>query len=331
MGNGRSVSAGARRLPATIRRLPAVIHLYHFIRLGRPLFLLGGFLFYGLGAATAVYAGATLDGSHYVWGQLAVTLIQLMTHYANDYFDLVADRANLSPTAWSGGSRVLVAGQVTPRLALAAALTLASLALVAILVITFVLASGPWAGPLLASALLLAWQYNGPPLRLHSSGWGELAAVAIVTGLTPLAGYYLQAPRPQTAIDQPWLLFLVVLPLCCLQFNMLLAIELPDAAGDAAVGKRTLVVRLGGATAARLYLAALAATYAMLPLLVGAGLPPATALAVLSGVPLAAWLAWRMAVGDWARPSRWSRLAFGSIALLIGTAAAQFLSFLWLI
>jgi hypothetical protein len=68
----------------------------------------------------------------------------------------------------------------------------------------------------------------------------------------------------------------------------------------------------------------------MLPWLVWAGLPPAVALAVLSGTPLAAWLAWRLARGDWARPSRWSRLAFGSIALLILTATAQLVTFLWL-
>jgi 1,4-dihydroxy-2-naphthoate polyprenyltransferase len=307
-----------------------VRRLWSIVVLGRPHFLLGGFLFYGLGAATAVYAGASIAWSHYLWGQLAVTLIQLMTHYANDYFDLAADRANRSPTAWSGGSRVLVGGHLSPVVALSAALLLAGLALIAILVVTFSLPSGPWAGPLLLLALLLAWQYNAPPLRLHSSGWGEVAAVAVVTGLTPLVGYYLQAVRPDTAVSQPWLLLLLVLPLCYLQFNMLLAIEWPDAAGDAAVGKRTLVVRLGGAAAAQLYLALLAATYAILPLLVGAGLPPAVALAVLSGTPLAAWLAWRVAHGDWARPSRWSRLALGSIALLMLTAAAQLLALLWL-
>ncbi|MDB4979874.1 MAG: 1,4-dihydroxy-2-naphthoate polyprenyltransferase, partial [Myxococcales bacterium] len=78
-----------------------------FVKLGRPLFLGGGFVMYGLGAALAKYAGARLDWHRYAWGQLAVTAIQLMTHYANDYFDLVADRANRTPTAWSGGSRVL--------------------------------------------------------------------------------------------------------------------------------------------------------------------------------------------------------------------------------
>ena len=79
-------------------------------RLARPLFLVGGFVFYGLGVAIARYEGAALDVTALLWGQLAVTAAQLMTHFANDTFDLAADRANATPTRWSGGSRVLVEG-----------------------------------------------------------------------------------------------------------------------------------------------------------------------------------------------------------------------------
>src|SRR5687768_6611578 len=72
--------------------------LIAFVRLGRPQFLVGGFLLYGLGAAAARAAAGAGSGSFdvaaYALGQGAVTSIQLMTHYANDYFDLAADRAN---------------------------------------------------------------------------------------------------------------------------------------------------------------------------------------------------------------------------------------------
>src|SRR5215218_6661584 len=96
-----------------------------FIRLGRPLFLGGGFLLYALGAAVAAWHGAAIDLGRYALGQLAVTAFQLMTHYANDYFDYDADRANLTPTKWSGGSRVLSAGELPRRVALIAAIVLA--------------------------------------------------------------------------------------------------------------------------------------------------------------------------------------------------------------
>ena len=101
-----------------------------FIRLGRPLFLVGGLVFYGLGAAIAAFAegGRAIDWRRYVWGQVAVTAAHLMTHYCNDYFDFEADRANATPTRWSGGSRVLPAGELPRQAALIAALALALLA-----------------------------------------------------------------------------------------------------------------------------------------------------------------------------------------------------------
>ncbi|MEO8554625.1 MAG: prenyltransferase, partial [Kofleriaceae bacterium] len=59
--------------------------LASFIRLGRPLFLGGGFILFALGAALAHLAGHAIDAIGYALGQLAVTAFQLMTHYANDY------------------------------------------------------------------------------------------------------------------------------------------------------------------------------------------------------------------------------------------------------
>ena len=88
-------------------RLQQLLALF---KLGRPHFLLGGFLFYALGVVMALYSGIQLHLAAFIWGQIAVTATQLMTHYANDYYDLWADRANTTPTNWSGGSRVLASG-----------------------------------------------------------------------------------------------------------------------------------------------------------------------------------------------------------------------------
>src|SRR5512132_3352925 len=97
-----------------------------FLRLGRLKFLGGGFVLYGLGAAIAAVTGHAIDTGRYALGQAAVTAFQLMTHYANDYFDYEADRANATPTQWSGGSRVLVGGELPRGVALGAALGLAT-------------------------------------------------------------------------------------------------------------------------------------------------------------------------------------------------------------
>src|SRR5205085_12390091 len=119
-----------------------------------------------------------------------------------------------------------------------------------------------------------------------------------------------------------------VLPLCCLQFAMLLTIEFPDAVGDATVGKRTLVVRLGGARAARLLVLLLLAAYAVLPLLVYLGLPARVATGAAASAPIAAWQGWRVWRGAWADAARWNSLGFWAVALLIGTVTAELLAFL---
>jgi 1,4-dihydroxy-2-naphthoate octaprenyltransferase len=301
--------------------LPLATRILFALRMGRPKFLIGGLLLHWLGVGMALAWGASLRLPALLWGQAAVTSIQLMTHYSNDYFDLAADQANPTPTHWSGGSQVLTEGWLAPHVALRIAISLGVFALGVAVVLATAVQPGAQTFLLIAVALLLAWSYSAPPLRLHSRGVGELTTAVLVPGLTPLVGFYLQTGR----LGAP---LLGVLPLCCLQFAMLLAIEFPDATGDAAVGKRTLVVRLGGSTAAGLHALALLAAYAALPLLIRMGLPALVAASVGLGAPIAAWQAWRVRHGAWADPARWNSLGFWAVALLTGTAIAELLAFL---
>src|SRR3954469_21814317 len=144
----------------------SLVRLLAFIKLGRPLFLVGGFVLYALGATLAVATGThgagAIDWGRYAWGQLVVTLAQLMTHYANDYFDLEADRANVTPTRWSGGSRVLVQAALPPGAALGAALVLGLLAL-ALGLVAAARAPAPATNVADLLAILgLAWAYSAP-------------------------------------------------------------------------------------------------------------------------------------------------------------------------
>lgn len=285
-----------------------------FIHLGRPLFLAGGFILHALGISMALYWGASFHLGAALWGQIVITAAQLMTHYANEYFDLDADRANPHRTRWAGGSGILVLGLVPPWMALAAARALAIFALMGMAILVLVIQTGPLTAPLIVLSIGLAWFYSAPPLRLHSTGWGELTTAVLVPMLTPLLGFYLQAGT----LDA--LPILATAPLAAFQFAMLLVIEFPDAAGDRAGGKRTLVVRLGKSAAARLHNSVLLLAYALLPGLVVLGLPPLVALAVAGSFPLAAWQLWRMGRGAWSRPAAWDSLAFASITLLMSTA-----------
>ncbi|HEY0466642.1 MAG TPA: prenyltransferase [Polyangiaceae bacterium] len=288
-----------------------------FLKLGRPHFLIGGWLFFALGSAVAAILGASIDWPRYAWGQAVITASQWMTHYANDYFDLEADRANATPTRWSGGSRVLVDGTVAPRAALVASLVLAVIALSAALLLAARASSPRHVLPLSLLIIALSWFYSAPPLRLLSRGLGEATTALVVTLLTPLLGFYLQRGTLE------WPLLLACFPIVCLQFSMLLTIELPDAAGDAAQGKQTLVVRNGPRWAARAIVGALIAAFGSLPLLFVLGLPLQVAALAALPAPLAAWQATRLWRGAFRDPERWESLALCSVALLVTTTVAE--------
>jgi 1,4-dihydroxy-2-naphthoate polyprenyltransferase len=288
-----------------------------FLKLGRPHFLIGGLLLFALGAALAAVQGVKIDWVRYAWGQGVVTAAQWMTHYSNDYFDLEADRANTTPTRWSGGSRVLLSGAVAPRVALAAALILGVASCLAAVQLAVISGSSRFVLALALAIIALSWCYSAPPLRLLSRGMGEATTALVVTLLTPLLGFYTQSGALR------WLLFLACFPLVCLQFSMLLTIELPDAAGDAEQGKQTLVVRYGAPWAARATAVILAAAFGSLPLLLLLGLPlRVVALAALPA-PLAAWQALRLRRGAFRDPKRWESLALCSVSLLVTTTLAE--------
>ena len=82
-----------------------------FIKLTRPLFLVGVALLYALGAGIAKYLGVRIDWGFYILGQLWVTLLQLSTQYLNEYFNAPMDQNNPNRTFLTGGS-----GAVGPQL-----------------------------------------------------------------------------------------------------------------------------------------------------------------------------------------------------------------------
>ncbi|MFE9201338.1 prenyltransferase [Micromonospora sp. NPDC007230] len=238
-----------------------------FLRLARLRFLLYNLLPVGLAVAVSVHQGHPLDVTWYAVAQLFAWTVHVMTHYCNEYFDLEADRANVYFTPWTGGSRALVDGSVAPMVSLGAAFVLFSVA-------TLMVAVMPsWPARLLATAaVVLAWFYTAPPVRLNYRGAGELTVAAILNGLWPAVAVVLQTGTV------PMLLVAVLAPTAMLQVARMMVMNLGDRRSDAAVGKRTLPVIVGYQPAVRLIVTAQPIAYAML-----------TAFALLGWVP---WLVW---------------------------------------
>lgn len=286
----------------------------NLLRLGRPLHLVGGTLFYTLGVAAAQHSGTPINATLAVVGWAVVMAGQLLNHYSNDYYDIDADTANPTPTRWSGGSRVLPNGALPTATARTAMLSCAVASIVGVIVLMLV---SPTPLPSALLALLgvgMAWIYSSPPIWLNRRTLGEVSGAILIPGLTGLLGYQLQAGALGA------LPFLIAAPLCLLQFAMLLAVNLPDAVGDAAVGKRTLVVVLGRERTKPFYVSAIVGAYLLLPLLVVAGLDWRIAMAALGALPIAIGLLIAIGRGAWLNPHTWEGLNFWSIGLLMATA-----------
>ncbi len=212
-----------------------------------------------LGQAVAVHLrGGALDLGTLVAVQLFGVLDQLFIVYANDWADQETDRRNQTATLFSGGSRVLVEGRLSPR-ALGRAALLCAGALLALSLGLALRRDAPLLVPLAVTALVLLWAYSYPPLRLSYRGGGELLQMVGVAGVLPLYGYVAQGGDPGRF---PWALVALLLPthLACA-----IATALPDEPSDRESGKRTVPARVGGERAAWVIVALNALTLLLAP------------------------------------------------------------------
>jgi 1,4-dihydroxy-2-naphthoate polyprenyltransferase len=235
-----------------------------------------------LGILIAVSHGA-FDLASAALTVIGAAFVQLGLNVANDVFDSIqgADEANVTPTKFSGGSRVIQYGLVTLRqmatlatvfyavaglIGLVLLATRGSIALLVIGVVGFIVSLG----------------YTAPPLKFVYRGLGEIA-VAIGFGPLMLLGAYVVQTRGALA----WEPFVASIPIALLVALILYVNEIPDRRGDAHAGKRTLPVRFSRSAVIGGYNMAVVAAYAAVVLGVVAGLLPIPALLMLLTIPLA--------------------------------------------
>jgi 1,4-dihydroxy-2-naphthoate octaprenyltransferase len=205
-------------------------------------------------------AGFAFTGSFsvvfFLLAMFAMMLLQAGSNIVNDYFDHLSgdDPANKNPTPFSGGSRLIQQGKMSPQTALCEGILL--LAAGGMLGIIIVILSGSLLILALGIVGLLGgFFYTAGPVKLSYRTLGEIT-IAFLFGILPVTGsYFLQKGTVDfhvvpAAIIVSTLIFLIIF------IN-----EFTDVGPDAYVGKKTLVVRFGVARCASLYRAALALTY----------------------------------------------------------------------
>ncbi|MBA3777770.1 MAG: prenyltransferase [Chloroflexi bacterium] len=213
---------------------------------------------------------------------IGASAVHLGLNVANDVFDTQsgADEANVNPTQFSGGSRVIQYGLVSlqgmKRISLGFYLLAAAVGL-------YLLATR-FSVPLLvigAVGMVVSFGYTAPPLKFVYRGLGEIA-VAVGFGPMMLLGAYVVQTLGTTSAEA----VIASLPVAILIALVLYVNEVPDRRGDAAAGKRTLPVRWPRELVVNGYLVAALAAFGIVLGGVIAGVLPIPALAALVALPL---------------------------------------------
>ncbi|MFZ0034020.1 MAG: 1,4-dihydroxy-2-naphthoate octaprenyltransferase [Sedimentisphaerales bacterium] len=222
----------------------------------RPKFLTASAAPVLVGSALAFATAGAFSPHLFILALLAIMALHSGANMTNDYFDHTSrnDWLNQNPTPFSGGSRYIQQGILSPKaILLTALLALTAGAAIGILIVlltrsVFILILG-------LIGLLGGFFYTASPVRLGYRSVGE-PVIALLFGLLPVYGsYYLQTKT---------ICFIPLLPAVIVGILIFLVIfinEFPDVAADAAVNKRTLVVRFGVPASIWIYRIAIITSY----------------------------------------------------------------------
>lgn len=280
-----------------------------FVRLSRPIFLVGGALVFALGAGIARFLGTPIDWGVYLLGQGFVTLLQLSAHYLNEYFDAPADANNPGRTPLTGGSGAVGPGKLTRNFVLLAAITtLTIVASLTVLLIEYAPIS-PLLFLIVGLMFLGAFFYSTPPIKLVSSGYGELTTSILVAYLVPAFSFILQTG------DLHRLVAMATIPLTFLHMAMMLCFEFPDYAVDIKYNKLNLLVRLGWERGMALHNILILIAFLILGLAAVVGLPLAIVLPAYIPLPIGLLQIWQMRrIAAGVKPN-WNTLTMTAVVL----------------
>lgn len=234
-----------------------------------------------LGASIAWMRNHVFNPFFFLLTLVGGILLHAGTNVLNDYFDFKSgnDQVNIEfIRPFSGGSRMIQLGLLTPFEVLSGALLLYILGSAIGLYLTWVV--GPVVLLLGLIGLASGFFYTAPPVNWASKGMGEVLIGLNFGMLITLGSYYVQTG---TVAVEP---LVASIPVSLLIAAVVYINEFPDYKADKAVGKDTLVVRLGRSKAAYGYVLMMVGTYVSIALGVLIGILPVYTLVGLVTIPL---------------------------------------------
>jgi 1,4-dihydroxy-2-naphthoate octaprenyltransferase len=284
-----------------------------FIRLSRPLFLLGVVMLYFLGVGIAKYLGVSIHWGLFWLGLAWVALLQLSAQFLFEYFNLDKDLGNTSKNPFAGRSGALGPGKLARSLALFAAISF--LGVDASLSILLFRNYHPPASILIIMILAVVGIvfYSVPPVRLVYSGYGELLMTILVTILLPAFAFILQKGEIHR------LLAMTTFPLSALHLSMMVGLEFPDYAGDLKYQRKSLLIRIGWQNAILLHNLLVLGAFLLLGLALVFGMPPKIGLPAFLTLPVGLLQIWQMRrIADGYKPN-WLALSLNAVILYAAT------------
>ena len=253
--------------------------LKSWIRLARIPFLTGTIVPVALGAVVAWFSVRAFNPVLFLLTLVGAMCLHLGTNMINDYFDFKSgcDAINVeSISPISGGSHVLLENLIKPKSAYFAALSLFGIASVIGIALSVV---AGWGVVLLGVIGIISGYFYVS--HLAPRGVGELIVGLNFGPLMVLGSSYVQTQR--FTFDA----LIASIPVGLLITAILWINEVPDYAADKAVGKKTLVVRVGRKRAVDLYAIIVVAAYIWTAVMIVLKQIPLGSVIVLATLPLA--------------------------------------------
>ncbi len=211
-----------------------------------------------LGGVVAWEIAGKFSWTTFLLTLLGASLIQIASNMFNDYFDFKSgnDFQVRHKNPFAGGGRILTAGLIQPSTHLI--VSTSCLILGSLIGFYFIFALGLyqlfWFGLI---GVVSAYFYVGPPFKLAYRGVGEFLVGLNFGPVMTLGAFYVQTGSLATATVP----LLASIPVGLLIAAVLWINEFPDMDADKAVGKKTLVLRLGYLRSVTVYVGLLATSY----------------------------------------------------------------------
>src|SRR5256885_2518410 len=220
---------------------------------------------------------------------LGASLIQIASNMFNDYFDFKSgnDLQVRHQNPFAGGGRILTADLVKPSTHLI--VSTSCLILGSLIGFYFIFALGLyqlfWFGLI---GVVSTYFYVGPPFKLAYRGVGEFLVGLNFGPVMTLGAYYVQTKSLASATVP----LLASIPVGLLIAAVLWINEFPDMDADNAVGKKTLVLRLGYAKSISVYVGMVVTAYILIIIyalleIFSPGITSLTSLIALLSLPFA--------------------------------------------